>query len=189
MGHKFAELAFTTNVKAEQTAQGSRRAYERFEKGEDHHDVLGPSEAAFIARRDSFYMASVGETGWPYVQHRGGPAGFLKVLDDKSIGFADFRGNRQYVSVGNLRADDRVSLFLMDYENQNSTENSWSRPYRQFKRSRDLATASASRLPRAGRTRHSHLDCSVRLELSATHYAAIHIGGNRGRYSAAAEAD
>jgi predicted pyridoxine 5'-phosphate oxidase superfamily flavin-nucleotide-binding protein len=118
MGHKFAELAFTTNVKAEQTAQGSRRAYERFEKGEDHHDVLGPSEAAFIARRDSFYMASVGETGWPYVQHRGGPAGFLKVLDDKSIGFADFRGNRQYVSVGNLRADDRVSLFLMDYANQ-----------------------------------------------------------------------
>ena len=69
-------------------------------------------------RRDSFYMASVSETGWPYIQHRGGPAGFLKVLDDKSIGFADFRGNRQYVSVGNLQADDRVSLFLMDYANQ-----------------------------------------------------------------------
>jgi predicted pyridoxine 5'-phosphate oxidase superfamily flavin-nucleotide-binding protein len=118
MGHKFAELAFTPNVKAEQAAQGSRRAYERFEQGEDHHDVIGPSEAAFIALRDSFYMASVTETGWPYVQHRGGPAGFLKVLDDKSIGFADFRGNRQYVSVGNLRADDRVSLFLMDYANQ-----------------------------------------------------------------------
>lgn len=118
MGHKFAELAFTANVKAEQAAQGSRRAYERFEKGDDHHDVLAPQEAAFIGRRDSFYMASVSETGWPYVQHRGGPAGFLKVLDERTVGFADFRGNRQYISVGNLKSDDRVSLFLMDYVNK-----------------------------------------------------------------------
>jgi predicted pyridoxine 5'-phosphate oxidase superfamily flavin-nucleotide-binding protein len=72
----------------------------------------------FIARRDSFYIASVSETGWPYLQHRGGPAGFLKVLDEKTLGFADFRGNRQYISVGNLKSDDRVSLFLMDYANQ-----------------------------------------------------------------------
>lgn len=115
MGHKFAELAFTASVKAEQSAQGSRQAYERFEQGDDHHDVLGPQEAAFIGMRDSFYMATVGETGWPYIQHRGGPAGFLKVLDEKTIGFADFRGNRQYVSVGNLKLGDRVSLFLMDY--------------------------------------------------------------------------
>jgi hypothetical protein len=115
MGHKFAELVFTPNVKAEQDARGSRRGYERFEQGEDHHDVLGPPEAVFIGMRDSFYMATVSETGWPYVQHRGGPAGFLKVLDEKTIGFADFRGNRQYVGVGNLKSDDRVSLFLMDY--------------------------------------------------------------------------
>jgi predicted pyridoxine 5'-phosphate oxidase superfamily flavin-nucleotide-binding protein len=115
MGHKFAEFAFTPNVKAEQDARGSRQGYERFEQGDDHHDVLGPQEAAFIGMRDSFYMATVSETGWPYVQHRGGPAGFLKVLGERTIGFADFRGNRQYISVGNLKTDDRVSLFLMDY--------------------------------------------------------------------------
>jgi predicted pyridoxine 5'-phosphate oxidase superfamily flavin-nucleotide-binding protein len=118
MGHKFSELAFTPNVKAEQAARGSGRAYARLEQGEDHHNVLGPQEAAFIGMRDSFYMATVSETGWPYIQHRGGPAGFLKVLDEKTIGFADFRGNRQYISVGNLKSDDRVSLFLMDYTNK-----------------------------------------------------------------------
>jgi predicted pyridoxine 5'-phosphate oxidase superfamily flavin-nucleotide-binding protein len=88
------------------------------EAGEDHHDVLGPNEAGFIAARDSFYMATVSETGWPYIQHRGGPAGFVRVLDEKTIGLADFRGNRQYVSVGNLQTEDRVSLFLMDYPNR-----------------------------------------------------------------------
>jgi uncharacterized protein len=118
MGHKFAELTFTPNVKAEQAARGSRRAYQRFEQGEDHQNVLGPQESAFISMRDSFYMATVSETGWPYIQHRGGPAGFLKVLDEKTIGFADFGGNRQYISVGNLKSDDRVSLFLMDYANK-----------------------------------------------------------------------
>jgi uncharacterized protein len=118
MGHKFAELAFTPKVKAAQERNGSRRAYARMESGEDHHNVLGPSEAGFIAARDSFYMATVSETGWPYIQHRGGPAGFVHALDGKTIGFADFRGNRQYVSVGNLQTEDRVSLFLMDYPNQ-----------------------------------------------------------------------
>jgi predicted pyridoxine 5'-phosphate oxidase superfamily flavin-nucleotide-binding protein len=118
MGHKFAELAFTPEVKAAQERNGSRRAYARMEAGEDHHNVLGPSEAGFIAARDSFYMATVSETGWPYIQHRGGPAGFVRALDDKTIGFADFRGNRQYVSVGNLQTEDRVSLFLMDYPNR-----------------------------------------------------------------------
>jgi predicted pyridoxine 5'-phosphate oxidase superfamily flavin-nucleotide-binding protein len=118
MGHRFAELAFTPNVKAEQEARGSREAYARFEECEDHHNVLGPQEASFIGLRDSFYVATVGETGWPYIQHRGGPPGFLKVLDEKTIGFADFRGNRQYISVGNLKTDDRVALFLMDYANR-----------------------------------------------------------------------
>ncbi len=88
------------------------------EEGKPHHDVLGPEEAGFIAARDSFYMATVSETGWPYIQHRGGPPGFLRVLDEKTIGVADFRGNRQYISVGNLQTDDRVSLFLMDYPNR-----------------------------------------------------------------------
>ena len=115
MGHRFAEIAFTDAVKAIQDQQGSRAAYARFEGGETNHDRLGPAEAAFIAARDSFYMATISETGWPYVQHRGGPPGFLKVLDEQTIGFADFRGNRQYVSVGNLTADDRVAMILVDY--------------------------------------------------------------------------
>ena len=118
MGHRFAEIAFTPGVKAVQEALGSREGYARFEGGPDHHHVLGEPEAAFIAARDSFYLASVGETGWPYVQHRGGPPGFLKVLDERTLGFADFRGNRQYVSLGNMVADDRVALFLMDYPNR-----------------------------------------------------------------------
>jgi uncharacterized protein len=115
MGHKFAQIAFTPNVRAAQAAHGSRKAYSRMEEGEDHHHTLGANETAFIAARDSFYMATVSETGWPYIQHRGGPRGFLRVLDETTLGFADFRGNRQYVSVGNLVTDDRVSLFLMDY--------------------------------------------------------------------------
>jgi hypothetical protein len=118
MGHKFAEIAFTPTVKKEQERSGSRRSYARMEEGDAHHDRLGAREAAFISERDSFYMATVSETGWPYIQHRGGPAGFVRILDDKIIGFADFAGNHQYVSVGNLQTDDRVSLFFMDYPNQ-----------------------------------------------------------------------
>ena len=115
MGHKFAEIAFTSCVRAVQEAHGSRRSYARMEQGEDYNDVLGDDEAAFIGARDSFYMATVSETGWPYVQHRGGPIGFVRVLDTRTLGFADFRGNRQYVTVGNLRTDDRAALFFMDY--------------------------------------------------------------------------
>jgi uncharacterized protein len=118
MGHKFVEIAFTPTVKKTQERNGSRRSYARLEEGNAHHDRLGAREAAFIAERDSFYMATVSETGWPYIQHRGGPTGFVRILDEKTIGFADFAGNRQYVSVGNLQTDDRVSLFFMDYPNQ-----------------------------------------------------------------------
>jgi uncharacterized protein len=118
LGHKFAEIAFTSTVKTEQERSGSRRSYSRLEQGDDHHDKLGPNEAAFIAERDSFYMATVSETGWPYIQHRGGPAGFVRILDEKTIGFSDFVGNRQYVSVGNMQNNNRVSLFFMDYPNR-----------------------------------------------------------------------
>lgn len=118
MGNKFAEIAFTNSVRAVQEAQGSRRAYARMAEGEDVNDVLGDDEMAFIGARDSFYMATVGETGWPYLQHRGGPIGFVRVLDPHTLGFADFRGNRQYVTVGNLRTDDRAALFFMDYPNR-----------------------------------------------------------------------
>ena len=94
---------------------GSRKAYAALEAGEHHNSELGSDESNFIVARDSFYMATVSETNWPYVQHRGGPAGFVKVLDARTLGFADYRGNRQYVSVGNVLKNDRVSLFFMDY--------------------------------------------------------------------------
>jgi predicted pyridoxine 5'-phosphate oxidase superfamily flavin-nucleotide-binding protein len=118
MGHKFAEIAFTESVKSVQRELGSEKAYASMQTGEDSNHSLSHREADFIAASDSFYMASVGETGWPYVQHRGGPAGFMKVIDEKTLGFADFRGNRQYVSVGNFLKDDRISLFFMDYPNR-----------------------------------------------------------------------
>jgi len=119
MAHRFSEIMFTPTVKTLQAQFGSRESYRRFEEPEaPARDQLTEKEAEFIAARDSFYMASVSETGWPYVQHRGGPAGFLMVLDERTVGFADFRGNRQYVSTGNLLRDDRVSLILMDYPNR-----------------------------------------------------------------------
>lgn len=119
MGRRFAELAFTPAVKAAQERLGSRAAYHRLEENDaPRHDRLGSAEAVFLAARDSFYLATVSETGWPYVQHRGGPPGFLKVLDDRTLGFADFRGNRQYVSLGNLAHDDRVALIAVDYPNR-----------------------------------------------------------------------
>ncbi len=117
MPHAFADIAFTPSVKAAQQRDGSRTGYARnFEgDGETFNDRLGDSEAAFIAAQRSFYMATVSETGWPYLQHRGGPRGFLKVLDKKTLAFADFAGNRQLISVGNLATNDRVALILMDY--------------------------------------------------------------------------
>ncbi|MFO1103979.1 MAG: pyridoxamine 5'-phosphate oxidase family protein [Methylocystis sp.] len=119
MPHRYAEIAFTPTVKKAQAQFGSRNAYARMEGApETRNHRLGEAEAEFIAARDSFYMATIGETGWPYIQHRGGPTGFMRVLDDSTIGFADFRGNRQYISLGNLMNDDRVSLFFMDYPNK-----------------------------------------------------------------------
>lgn len=118
MSHAFAELAFTPEVRRVQEELGSRALYARSEGGEESHRLLGAEEATFLEARDSFYMATVGEGGWPYVQHRGGPAGFLRVLDATTIGFADFRGNRQYVSLGNLAGNDRVALIVMDYPNR-----------------------------------------------------------------------
>ena len=115
MGNRFAEIAFTPAVKQVQERLGSRERNARIETQGASQDRLGPDEAAFIAERDSFFVATVGETGWPYIQRRGGPKGFLKVLDTHTLAFADYRGNRQYVSVGNLAGDDRVALILMDY--------------------------------------------------------------------------
>jgi uncharacterized protein len=115
MSHRFAEIAFTASVRRQQARLGATDRNERLQSLGGPNDRLGPAEAEFVASRDTFYMASVSESGWPYVQHRGGPAGFLRVLDDKTLGFADFRGNAQYVSTGNIHHDNRVSLILMDY--------------------------------------------------------------------------
>jgi predicted pyridoxine 5'-phosphate oxidase superfamily flavin-nucleotide-binding protein len=118
MPGSFGSLVFTPVVKALQERHGSREQYERFEKGKHASGRLGPQERAYLADRDSFYMASLGSGGWPYVQHRGGPRGFLKVIDEATIAFADFRGNKQYISTGNLMTDDRVALILVDYPRQ-----------------------------------------------------------------------
>jgi predicted pyridoxine 5'-phosphate oxidase superfamily flavin-nucleotide-binding protein len=118
MARAFAEIAFTPSVKAAQTRYGTRRSNQAFEEDVEREDELGELERAFIGERDGFYLATVSETGWPYVQFRGGPAGFLKVLDSRTLGFADFRGNVQYLSVGNLDADGRVAMILVDYAHQ-----------------------------------------------------------------------
>lgn len=115
MSHRYHDVAFTPAVKALQEELGSRAHYAPAEADADRNGLLGPDEAAFITTRDSFYLATVSETGWPYMQHRGGPAGFLKVLDERTIGFADYAGNRQYISTANIGGNNKVSLFLMDY--------------------------------------------------------------------------
>ena len=117
MGYGFLDIASTPSVRAAQAAMGVAQHWQDF-KGQRAFDELTANEVGFIGLRDSFYMATVSETGWPYVQHRGGPAGFLKVVDAKTLAFADYRGNRQYISVGNLGANDRAALILMDYANR-----------------------------------------------------------------------
>jgi uncharacterized protein len=117
MAKNFAEIAFTESVKREQEKYGSRRQYERMERMERGTEI-GFAEADFIAERDSFYLATASETGQPYVQFRGGAPGFLKVLDKKTLAYADFRGNLQYVSVGNLAENNRAALILIDYPNR-----------------------------------------------------------------------
>lgn len=114
MSYGFLDVAITPSVRAVQAEMGVDGIWSNF-KGHRTFDRFSENEIAFIAERDSFYMASVSETGWPYVQHRGGPAGFLKVVDDKTLAFADYRGNRQYLSIGNFAANERTCLFLMDY--------------------------------------------------------------------------
>lgn len=115
MTSRYLHQLFTPSVKAAQAAQGSRQAYARVDAPTSEPDRLTPREQTFIAMRDSFYMATNSASGWPYLQHRGGPVGFVRVLDEKRLGFADFRGNRQYISLGNIEQDDRAALFFMDY--------------------------------------------------------------------------
>jgi predicted pyridoxine 5'-phosphate oxidase superfamily flavin-nucleotide-binding protein len=115
MPHSFGSLVFTPVVMALQERYGSRRQYAGLEQASDATAGLGPDEIDFIGERDTFYMASTGATGWPYIQHRGGPKSFVKVIDGRTIAFADYSGNKQYISTGNLMTDDRVALIFVDY--------------------------------------------------------------------------
>lgn len=122
MARKFGELAFTPEVKAAQAARGSRQTYERYIAQGEPGDRVTPELADFIAQLDGFYLGTVSSNGYPYIQFRGGPPGFLQALDDKTLGFADFSGNVQYVTVGNLSAEipaqKKAYLFLMDYRHR-----------------------------------------------------------------------
>lgn len=119
MRKRFFSVAFTPSVQAEQARHSSQAGYARLTavgaEGEEEVEGLGEVEIGFIEERDSFYLATVSETGWPHVQHRGGPAGFVRVLDSRTLAWADFSGNRQYVSIGNTAVNDKVALILMDY--------------------------------------------------------------------------
>jgi hypothetical protein len=118
MSNAFSNICFTDSVKAAQSRYGSRERNQDYEQMNDISSELEERELRFIESRDSFYQATVSESGWPYVQHRGGPLGFLRVLDTGTIGYADFIGNRQYISVGNLNFNNCISLILMDYPNR-----------------------------------------------------------------------
>jgi uncharacterized protein len=115
MTHRSSEILFTDSVRKAQARYGSREQMERLQQHGPANDRLSEAEREFIEARDGFYLATVSESGWPYLQHRGGPTGFVRVLDGKTLGYADFRGNRQYVTTGNLAHDDRAALFFMDY--------------------------------------------------------------------------
>lgn len=115
MGAGYAKTMFSAAAKQLQRQHGSKAQYERLAERGEIDEALGPFEREFIGLRDSFYIASVTENGWPYMQHRGGPKGFLRVLDGRTLAFADFAGNKQYITAGNLETNDRVALFLMDY--------------------------------------------------------------------------
>ncbi len=118
MSNRFREITFTESVKDAQEYYGSRTHYAKYAGGVAKNTEISDAEADFIEQVDGFYMATVGETGQPYIQFRGGSPGFLKVLDERTLGFADFRGNLQYISVGNLNANKKAGLFLMDYANR-----------------------------------------------------------------------
>jgi len=117
MPYDYLDFASTPSVRAAQEKNGSGEFWANFE-GDRPAGRLTRGAATFIAARDSLYMATVSESGWPYVQHRGGPPGFIRILDEKTLAIADFRGNRQYISTGNLAANDRAALILMDYPNR-----------------------------------------------------------------------
>ena len=118
MRHYNADVGFTPAVKAEQEKRGSRADYSKMVENRDWSSTVNEALAGFIGERNSFYLATASKDGQPYIQHRGGPKGFLKIIDDRTLGFADFAGNRQYISLGNAAENDKAYIFLMDYANQ-----------------------------------------------------------------------
>jgi uncharacterized protein len=114
-GRPPSDVAFSDSVKAVQARLGSRKSYARLETGDGWETTISPDLAGFIGEQISFFLATASAAGQPYIQHRGGPQGFLRVLDDQTLAFADFRGNRQYVTLGNLAENPKVCLFLIDY--------------------------------------------------------------------------
>ena len=183
MLHKWLEIASTPSVKAAREHYGSAVQYARLDgtldrAGPVRNDRLGDAEAAFIEGRDGFYLASVSETGWPYVQYRGGPAGFLRVLDDHTLGFADFRGNRQYVTTGNVAENDRVSLFLMDYAHQRRLKIFGHLRMIDVSADPELArNPCRARLRSSFRARGPDPGCGLRLELPSAHHPSLHARG------------
>ncbi|MBE9049550.1 pyridoxamine 5'-phosphate oxidase family protein [Nostocales cyanobacterium LEGE 11386] len=118
MPRKFGDIAFTPEVQAAQEQRGSRQTYERYIANGPANDTITPKIEEFIAQLEGFYLGTVSSNGYPYIQFRGGPPGFLKLLDEKTLGFADFSGNVQYITVGNLSGNDKAFLFLMDYRHR-----------------------------------------------------------------------
>jgi hypothetical protein len=116
--HPASDIAFTPSVKAIQTRRGSRKAYARMEEGDGWKTVITPDLAAFVAAQSSVFLGTANAAGQPYIQHRGGPPGFLRVLDDRTIAFAELSGNRQFITQGNLAENPQAHLFLIDYANR-----------------------------------------------------------------------
>ncbi len=179
MAYTFGSLVFTPVIKTLQERYGSRRQYAKREASGFSLDGLGVPATEFLAECDSFYMASVGATGWPYVQHRGGPKGFLKVIDEHTIAFADFSGNKQFVSTGNLMTDDRVALILVDYPRQARLKILGRVKILEGTEAKEWVVKLSDKEYEAGVERVFIIHVGgVRLELPAAHHSAVHRRAN-----------
>ena len=179
MTYGFLDIASTPSVRAAQEANSSRELWQRFD-GDRASDQFTENEIAYIEARDSFYLASVSESGWPYVQHRGGPTGFLKVLDETTLGFADFRGNRQYISLGNISADDRVRPDSDGLPEPRASQDSGAHGgARTRRRVRSRLSSRSFQIQGKARASLPVASGNLRLELPATHHPAFHSGRNR----------
>lgn len=189
MAYDYLDIAATPSVRAAQKAMGSDRLWtgRNIDRASQR---FSPQEMQYIAERDSFYIATVSETGWPYVQHRGGPPGFLRVVDERTLAFADYSGNRQYISVGNLATDRRASLILMDYPHRTRLKIYAHVEIVSPDEEPVLAQVVAVDGYKAPHRTHLHPAARcLRLELPATHHATFHRAAGQRRRAADARAD